>query len=121
MRTATELAESYIAVWNQTDPVARRRAIEELYSQDARYVDPLAVAQGREQIDATIAAVQAQFPDFTFRLAGPVDAHHDQARFTWELGPDGGEAPIVGFDVAVTDDDGRLELVLGFLDRAPAA
>ncbi len=93
MRTATELAESYIAVWNQTDPVARRRAVDELWSEDARYVDPLAVAQGREQIDATIAAVQTQFPHFTFRLAGPVDAHHDQARFTWELGADGGEAP----------------------------
>lgn len=121
MRTPTELAESYIAVWNETDPVARRRAVEELYSQDARYVDPLAVAQGREQIDATIAAVQTQFPDFIFRLTGPVDAHHDQTRFAWELGPAGGEAPIAGFDVAVTDHDGRLKLVLGFLDRTPAA
>jgi hypothetical protein len=41
--------------------------------------------------------------------------------FTWELGPAGGEAPIAGFDVAMTDDDGRLELVLGFLDRVPTA
>jgi hypothetical protein len=30
----------------------------------------------------------------TFRLAGAVDAHHDQARFTWELGPDGADAGL---------------------------
>jgi hypothetical protein len=56
-----------------------------------------------------------------FRLAGPVDAHHDQLRFSWELGPAGQEAPIVGFDVAIVDDDGRITTVLGFLDRVPAA
>ena len=36
-----------------------------------------------------IGAVQQQFPGFSFRLAGPVDGHHNQARFGWELGPDG--------------------------------
>jgi hypothetical protein len=55
----------------------------------------------------------------TFRLAGAVDAHHDQARFTWELGPAGADAIVVGFDVAQRDADGRLALVLGFLDRVP--
>jgi hypothetical protein len=49
-----------------------------------------------------------------------VDAHHQQARFTWGLGPDGAEPLVVGFDVAVTDGDGRLRTVLGFLDKVPA-
>src|SRR3954470_5714400 len=88
---------------------------------DARYVDPLAVADGREAIASMIGAVQQQFPGLRFRLAGPVDGHHNQARFGWELGPAGGEAPIVGFDVAVTDDDGRISTVLGFLDKVPSA
>jgi hypothetical protein len=65
--------------------------------------------------------MQQQFPGFVFRLAGPVDAHHDQVRFTWELGPAGQEAPIAGFDVAVVDGDGRIATVFGFLDRVPAA
>ncbi len=119
MSTFDQLAESYIALWNETDPSSRRRGVEELWSEDARYIDPMAAVQGRDAIEQTIAAVQDQFPEFEFRLAGPVDAHHNQARFTWELGPAGGEAPIVGFDVAVTDGDGRLETVLGFLDRLP--
>ncbi|MEU6738778.1 hypothetical protein [Streptosporangium sandarakinum] len=49
-----------------------------------------------------------------------VDAHHDVARFTWHLGPEGGEAIVVGFDVAVLTGDGRIREVHGFLDRVPA-
>jgi hypothetical protein len=121
MSTYDDIARRYIDTWNQTDPAVRRAAIDELYSDDARYIDPLAVAEGRDAIDATIAAAQEQFPGFVFRLAGPVDGHHDQARFGWELGPVGEPAPIVGFDVAVTDSAGRIKTVLGFLDKVPAA
>ena len=117
-------AQRYLDAWNQTDPAARRQAVEALYTEDARYVDPLVDARGHEAIDATIAAAQAQFPGSVFRLAGRVDAHHDVARFTWELVPadalDDAEAPVVGFDVAVTDGHGRLRAVVGFLDRVPA-
>jgi hypothetical protein len=106
--TFDELAERYIAIWNETDPARRRRDIDDLWAPDARYVDPLAVAEG-------------QVPGMTFRLAGPVDGHHNQARFTWELGLEDVEALIVGFDIATTDGNGRLSQVLGFLDRVPAA
>jgi hypothetical protein len=88
--------------------------------EDARYIDPMPAAEGREAIASMIGAVQQQFPDFSFRLAGPVDGHHDQARFGWELGPAGSPAPIVGFDVAVSDAAGRIQTVLGFLDKVPA-
>jgi hypothetical protein len=121
MTATTDLADRYLAAWNATDATVRRTAVEQAFSPDVRYTDPLAVAAGRDQLAATIAAVQQQFPGFVFRLAGPVDAHHDQLRFTWELGPAGQEAPIAGFDVAVTDDEGRITTVLGFLDRVPAA
>jgi hypothetical protein len=115
------IAERYIKTWNETDPKARRAAIDAVWAEDARYVDPLANVCGRDEIDATIAAVQAQFPDFAFRLAGPVDGHHNQCRFQWELGPRDGDAPVLGFDVVELDEDGSLRTVLGFLDRVPTA
>jgi hypothetical protein len=121
MTTYDELAQRYIDAWNETDGDARRAAVDQLYTEDARYIDPLAAAEGREAIAAMIGAVQEQFPGFTFRLAGPVDGHHNQVRFGWELGPAGAEAPIIGFDVAVIDDAGRVQTVLGFLDKVPAA
>jgi hypothetical protein len=120
MSDFTKLAEQYIASWNETDPSARRALIEEIWAADGQYIDPLAEVTGPGQIDAVIAAAQQQFAGMKFRLAGPVDAHHDQARFTWELGPDG-TAVVVGFDVAKRDPDGRLALVLGFLDKVPSA
>lgn len=119
MSDVTSIAERYIAAWNETDPDARRRAVADLWTADGRYVDPLADVAGTEGIAATIGAVQARFPGFVFRLSGPVDGHHEQLRFAWELGPAGEAAPIAGSDVAVTDGNGRLRTVLGFLDHVP--
>jgi len=120
MTATTAHADHYLAAWNETDPEARRAAVAEVFSDDVRYTDPMVDVRGAEALAATIGAVQAQFPGFVFRLAGPADAHHDQVRFTWELGPAGAEAPIVGSDVALLDGDGRISAVLGFLDRVPA-
>ena len=114
-----DVIRRYLDCWNETDPAARRKLIDSTWTAAASYVDPLAEAHGRDAIDAAIAAVQQQFPGFVFSLAGPVDAHHRQARFTWGLGPAGAEPLVVGFDVAVTDDDGRIASVLGFLDKVP--
>jgi hypothetical protein len=120
MSDLNDLVGRYLQIWNETDPAARRAAIDELWAENGTYVDPMAVAEGRDAIDATIAAVQGQFAGLTFSLAGPVDAHHNLARFTWNLGPAGGEAIVVGFDVAVLDEDGRIANVHGFLDKVPA-
>jgi hypothetical protein len=115
------VAARYIDTWNETDPARRRMAVASLWATDGRYVDPLANVEGHDQIDATIAAVQAQFPSFRFRLAGPVDGHGHQCRFTWELGPDEAHAPVAGFDVVVVNPDGNIQTVFGFLDRVPTA
>ena len=111
----------YLAVWNETDAAARRKLIDDLFAEDVRYVDPMAAVSGRAALDGLIGAVQQQFPGLTFSLGGPVDAHHDQARFTWHLSAVPGEPLVVGFDVAELDADGRIAQVLGFLDKVPAA
>ena len=116
----SDVAARYLACWNETDPATRRKLIDEVWAGDASYVDPLAEVHGRDAIDATIAAVQAQFPGLVFSLVGPVDAHHRQARFTWGLGEEGAEPLVIGFDVAVTDGDNKIRSVLGFLDKVPS-
>jgi hypothetical protein len=117
----TELAQRYIDAWNETDADARRSLVNQLYTPDARYTDPLVDAAGPDQIAATIAGVRQQFEGLVFSLAGRVDDHHEVARFQWHLGAPGADEPLViGFDVAVARD-GRLRRVYGFLDKVPAA
>lgn len=79
----------YLDCWNETDQVARRKAIEAVWAADAEYIDPLAEARGRAEIDALIAGAQSQFPGLVFARIGPVDAHHRQARFRWGLARSG--------------------------------
>lgn len=113
------LVARYIASWNETEPTARRIAIDDLWAEDGRYTDPLVDVQGREEIDAAVSAVQERSPKFHLRLVGPVDGHHDQCRFSWQLGPPEGHPGATGCSVAVVDSDRRLHRVLGFLDQVP--
>ncbi len=119
--STTSVVADYLACWNETDPAARRERIAQLFTSSATYTDPLADVAGHDALDATIAAVQAQFPGWVFSAAGEADHHHAQARFGWGLGPAGDEPPVLGFDVVRLAPDGRIEEVLGFLDRVPAA
>lgn len=114
------VVSAYLRVWNITEETERRKAIDEVFAEDVRYVDPLAAVEGRDALSALIGAVHQQFPGLVFTAGGPADAHHDQGRFTWHLGPAGGEPLVVGFDVASLDEAGRIRQVLGFLDKVPA-
>ncbi|MEV4568988.1 nuclear transport factor 2 family protein [Nonomuraea sp. NPDC049419] len=120
MSDRNELVERYLAAWNEIRPDARQALIADVFAEDATYTDPVVAVRGRDGLNATIAAVQEQFEGLRFSLGGPVDAHHDIARFTWHLGAAGADPLVIGFDVVVIGDDGRISQVLGFLDRVPA-
>ncbi|VTU34124.1 nuclear transport factor 2 family protein [Variovorax sp. PBL-E5] len=115
---ATRVADQYIALWNETDAGRRLQLLEAHWTDDARYVDPMAEASGRVQISTLVGGVQQRFPGFRFRLKGQPDAHGEHLRFSWTLGPSGAEDLIEGTDFAELDA-GRLRSVTGFLDRVP--
>ncbi len=118
---ASELVDRYLAAWNTADPADRAAAVAAVFTPDATYTDPLAAVGGHDGIAAVIAGARDMFPGHEFRPHGAADAHHDLVRFGWELVPAGGGEPtVVGFDVAVVADDGRMRAVHGFLDKVPA-
>ncbi|MBM0276673.1 hypothetical protein [Micromonospora tarensis] len=43
-----EIAQRHIAIRNETDPVRRRRDIDDLWAPEGRSVDPLTVAEGHQ-------------------------------------------------------------------------
>jgi hypothetical protein len=122
MADLTQLVEQYLAIWNEPDADARTKSIEGLWAEDGGYVDPMAAVRGHEGVAAVVSGARDQFPGFVFALLSPPDVHHNIARFTWELKPAaGGESLVIGFDVAVFTEDGRIQDVFGFLDKVPAA
>jgi SnoaL-like domain len=119
MTKASEIADRYIAVWNETDQSRCRALLAEGWAENATYVDPLMSAEGREQIGALIAAVHERFPGFRFRLEGRADGYGENVRFSWMLGPQAEADMIKGTDFIVVEG-GRLKSVTGFLDKIPA-
>ena len=113
--------ERYLASFNETD-ARSPAAVARWALRDRGAPTPIRTSDlcGPEQIDGFVAQTQERFPGFTFTLGGPVDAHHNQARFQWHAGPADSPDQFVGFDVIVTDGD-RIRNVYGFMDAAPAA
>ena len=118
----SDIANRYIAAWNESDADLRLKAVADLWTEDGGYTDPLAAVIGAEAISAFIGGAQEQFAGLTFRLVDNVDAHHNVVRFGWQLLPAGGSESVVdGFDVLDLTDDGRIRHVYGFLDKVPSA
>ncbi|WP_018252075.1 nuclear transport factor 2 family protein [Salinispora mooreana] len=114
--------ERYLEIWNEPDADTRAKKISEVCTEDVTFTDPMASVSGGEGVNGLIGAVRKQFPGLVFTLAAPADAHHDIARFTWNLAPAGATEPVVvGFDVVKTGPDGRIVAVYGFLDKVPSA
>lgn len=115
------IATAYLDSFNATDTTQREALVAKTFAANVSYVDPMAEIAGQGQLTDFIAGAQEQFPGWIFSLVGTVDGHHNQARFTWGLGPDGEEPPVLGFDVVNLDNDGTIKAVHGFLDRVPSA
>jgi hypothetical protein len=122
MPEITDVINTYIAAWNETDEAKRLELVTRAWAPDATYVDPIMSGEGHEGIDAMIAAAQQQFPEHRFELSFGPDAHNDNVRFAWQLyGPGGGEPVAAGADFGKLAGDGRLKAVTGFLEGQPAA
>ena len=121
MSDVTSTVDTYLAMWNETDPARRAQHIAHAWTGDGRYVDPMLKAQGHVALGEMVTGVQAKFPGHRFRRVSGLDVHHDELRFGWELaGPDGAVV-VAGLDVGTLAPDGRLRRVTGFFGALPAA
>lgn len=109
---------AYIETWNETDAARRRAGVARAWVDGGRYRDPVMASDGHAGIDVMLAGVQARFPGFVLKRTSKVESHNGVfVRFAWSLGPAAGPAVVEGVDFATLAADGRLEQVVGFIDR----
>jgi len=105
-------------VFGERDAKKRREAIAQLWTEDCVFIDHSGKSRGRDELDRAAAVLQQRLPDYVFSELAPVDLLHESGRLAWSFGR-AGEQPIKGVDVAVVRD-GRISLMLTFLDEVPA-
>jgi hypothetical protein len=129
-RSAAELAEKYVALWNEPDPGRRRRTIAELWKEDGRHLlqPPQEIraiaarpglattatleARGYEEIEARAASAYEHWvgsEELSFRGRDDAERLGDVVKFHWEAVAKDGEVVAVGLIFLVLAADGRIE------------
>ncbi|WP_210521154.1 nuclear transport factor 2 family protein [Hymenobacter terricola] len=113
----TTLLTKHLALWSETDEARRTPVISEIYTEGIHFVDPFFAISGRTQVNAFIADLLKKNPGYVFRLAGPIEAHHNVAYLGWQFGPPATPAAVTGHDIFVLADE-RIQLIYTFIDGA---
>lgn len=108
--------ENYFAMWNARDARTRRTLVEDVWTEQARSVDPIAEVVGWDAIDEYVAREQQKYPGHTVVRTGTPDQHHDRLRYPWALKSPKGETRLHGIDYVRVASDGRFIELVGFFD-----
>ena len=138
-KAAEQLADRYMALWNEPDAERRRRMIAELWTEDGSQI--LQPPQGMREIAASpgigLAAtlearghseLQARATTsyehwvgserLSFRARDDAQRLGDVVKFHWEAVADDGSTAAVGLNVLVLAADGRVQRNYTFVDGA---
>jgi hypothetical protein len=114
---STLLTRNLNDVFGENDPVRRRKAIDELFTEDAVFYDPKGgVYRGRDEIDRIAGELRVMHRDFRYQPIGEPEEVGNGGRVRWTEGRSD-EAPVVaGTDFIVTRD-GRIAAIYLFFDK----
>lgn len=113
---ANRTVQRYFDMWNETDPVRRRVAVEVVWTPDAQSIDPLTDITGWSAIEQFVMGLQQQYPNHAVLQSGAVDQHHNRARFPWVIKNPSGKIILSGIDCIRLAHDGRIAELTGFFD-----
>jgi len=118
------LVDRYVALWNEADDELRAKTVEDMYTTDAVYVmyarDPFV---GHRAITRQITYAHRLYTPmgYTFKSSHNAVGHHNLVRFNWVmLSRETGGVEIVGLDVMVLDDSGRIRADYQFHEKLPS-
>lgn len=106
-----ELADRYLAVWNEPDPMIRHRQILDLWADEAVLISEALVSKGRAEIEARAAEMHNSHvaQGLRFLSANSTQAHHGLMKFSWKLSDRDDTVTATWTDLMVLDEDGRIQ------------
>ena len=114
---STLLIRNLRDVFGENDPVRRRAAIDELYTEDGVFYDPTKGAyRGREVIDRIAGEIRATHPDFQYHPIAEPEEVGNGGRVPWVSGRPGEAPSYAGTDFIIARD-GRIAAVYLFFDK----
>ena len=115
----TLLTRNLHDVFGENDPGRRRAAIDEIFTEDCVFYDPMGgVYRGRDEIDRVAGAVKATHPDFRYqRIAEPEEVGNG-GRVRWVEGRPGEVPAQAGTDFIIARE-GRIAAIYLFFDKLP--
>jgi len=110
--SAQQLAERYVAVWNEANPAARRDAIAQLWLPDGVHYVATREARGYAALEERIIGSHnknVRDAGCVFKAVKNAQALHGVVTFNWEMiRPATGEVLAVGLEFLQIDADGRI-------------
>jgi hypothetical protein len=115
---STLLTRNLHDVFGENDPVRRRAAIDEIFTEDCVFYEPRGVYRGRDEVNRVAGAIKATHPDFRYQpVVGPEELG-DGGRIQWVSGRPGDAPSYAGTDFIIVRD-GRIAAVYFFFDKLP--
>ena len=103
-------------VFGENDPARRRAAIDEIYTEDGVFYDPISGAhRGRDAIDRVAGAIRATHPDFRYQPIAEPEELGNGGRLKWVSGRPGEAPAYAGTDFIIVRD-GRIAALYLFFE-----
>ena len=110
----TDTIDSHLEAYALADVRRRDDLVAANWNEHGELLDPPLEGRGHAEISGLADIVLTHYANHSFVRTTAVDAHHDFARYGWDLvGPDGTVA-VSGIDVVQFDEAGKLLRIVGF-------
>ncbi|MGQ0543640.1 MAG: nuclear transport factor 2 family protein [Blastocatellia bacterium] len=113
------LIDRYFDSLNEVDENRRLSLIEQVWTKTGKFGTPYGEVQGYEGISELTKSVMTRFPNSRVRRTTKIDGFGNYLRFSFTLSEADGRPILSGVDFAIIEN-GKLQLVMGFFDFAPA-
>lgn len=116
---STLLLRNLSDVFGELDPERRRKAVDEIFHEDAVFYDPMGgVFRGRDQIHEIAGVVKSRHPDFRYQPIAEPEVTGESGRVRWVSGVPGETPEYAGTDFIIVRS-GKIAAVYLFFDEMP--